>query len=130
MANDINSCTFSGRLTRAPRFAMSQSGVPYINIGLANNQSLYDPATGRWDQSTTFIDGVAFAETAEAINAMRLTTGTKVVVCGSMQTEPRMVPGTGIIYNQLVFIISDLDAAPPRPSQWKAGIWRNGTDSQ
>lgn len=128
MATDINSCTFTGRLTRAPRYGKGPSGVAYIDIDIACNQGVYDPLSQSWVESTTYVDCVAFAELAEELRSMSLTMGTRVMVTGRLRMEPRMVPGTDIVYRRPVLVLSSCDPSAPREAPWKAGAWRNRTD--
>ena len=128
MASDLNILTVSGRLTRPPRYATSGTGVSYLNFTVACNEDVYDPSTRKWESSATFFDCVAFADLADEMNACRLTTGTRVIVTGHLRMEPRMVPGTDIIYKYPSLIVSSYDFAPPRSQPWKADIWKNRTD--
>ena len=128
MASDLNNLSISGRLTKPPSYAMSGSGVAYMSFTVACNEDVYDSQSGRWRPTATFFDCVAFAELADEMNSRRLTTGTKVVVTGHLRREPRMVPGTDIIYKYPTVIVASYDAATPKPQPWKAGIWRNRTD--
>lgn len=128
MASDINNITASGRLTKAPAYTVSQSGVSYIRFTIACNEDIYSTQTRKWEPSATFFDCIAFGETADEINALRLTTGTKMMVLGHMRMEPRMVPGTDLVYKYPNIVVSSFDASEPRPQPWKAGIWRNKTD--
>jgi single-stranded DNA-binding protein len=128
LASDINSISVSGRLTSAPSYATSVGGLPYIRLTIACNENVYSPQSGRWEPIATFFDCVAFADLAQEINSKGLTTGTKMAVTGHMRMEPRMVPGTDIIYKYPKIIIASFDAATPRHQPWKASIWRNKTD--
>lgn len=128
LASDINTMTVSGRLTRPPRYATSGTGIAYLNFTVACNEDVYDPRSRKWEPSATFFDCIAFADLAEEMNAMQLTTGTKVIVTGHLRMEPRMVPGTDIIYKYPTVVVSSYDAAVPRQQPWKAGIWKNRTD--
>lgn len=130
MASDINNISVSGRLTKAPTYATSAGGVPYVRLTIACNEDVYTPQSGRWEPTATFFDCVAFADVAEEINSRHLTTGTKMMIAGHMRMEPRMVPGTDIIYKYPTVIVSAFDASEPRPQPWKASIWRNKTDLQ
>ena len=128
LASDINNISVSGRLTKAPAYAMSAGGLPYVRLTIACNEDVYSPQSRKWEPTATFFDCVAFSDLAEEINSKRLTTGTKMMLTGHMRMEPRMVPGTDIIYKYPTIIISAFDASEPRPQPWKASIWRNKTD--
>ena len=128
MASDINSCVFTGRLTRAPRFGTARSGLAYASFDIASNQNVYDPDSSTWIESTTYVDCVAFAELAEQIKGMGLTTGTKVTVTGRLRLDTRIVPGTDIIYHYPSLVLDGFDASVPKPRPWKATAWRNRTD--
>lgn len=129
MASDVNNITISGRLTRPPAYATSASGVAYMSFTVACNEDVYDPQSKKWQPTATFFDCVSFAELADEMNAKRLTTGTKVIVTGHLRMEPRIVPGTDIIYKYPTVIVASFDAATPKPQPWKAGIWKNRTDA-
>lgn len=128
LASDLNILSISGRLTKPPSYAVSGSGVTYITFSVACNEDVYDPQSRRWQPIATFFDCVAFADLADQMNSLRLTTGTKVAVTGHLRMEPRMVPGTDIIYKYPTVVVSAYDASVPRAQPWKAGIWKNKTD--
>lgn len=128
MASDLNNLSISGRLTKPPAYAMSGIGIAYLTFTVACNEDVYDPQSRRWQPTATFFDCVAFADLANEMNSKRLTTGTKVVITGHLRMEPRMVPGTDIIYKYPTVVVSSYDAATPKPQPWKASIWRNKTD--
>lgn len=128
MASDINSCMFTGRLTRAPRFGTARSGVSYASLDIASNQSVYDPDSSTWVESTTYVDCVAFSWLADRIRDMGLTTGTRVAVSGRLRLDSRIVPGTDIVYRYPSLVLDSIDAATPKAQPWKARAWRNRTD--
>lgn len=58
---DINTCMFSGRLTKKPELSTSKSGNEYTNVSIANERGFGDKKTA------SFIDLTVFGKSAAAL---------------------------------------------------------------
>lgn len=58
---DINTCIFSGRLTKKPELLTGKSGNEYANITIANDRGFGDK------KATSFIDLTIFGKSAAAL---------------------------------------------------------------
>ena len=79
----MNKVNLIGRLTHDPELRQTQSGTSVCSFGLAVNRN-YTNAQG--ERETDFINKTVWRNTAE--NCVRyLTKGSKVAVCGSLQSR-------------------------------------------
>jgi len=79
----MNKVNLIGRLTHDPELRQTQSGTSVCSFGLAVNRN-YTNAQG--ERETDFINITVWRNTAE--NCVRyLTKGSKVAVCGSLQSR-------------------------------------------
>ena len=79
----MNKCIFVGNLTRDPELAATTSGVSVCRFSIAVNRA-YTNADG--EREADFINIVAWRTSGENC-AKYLTKGSKVCVCGSLQTR-------------------------------------------
>lgn len=79
----LNIVTISGRLTRDPDVRYSQSGQPWVRMGMAFDRFSRD-SSGETKRESNFIDIVAFRKTAE-IAQEQLHKGSPLIVEGTLQ---------------------------------------------
>lgn len=80
MANDLNQCTFTGRLGRDPETRYLPNGEPVTNFSIAVGWK-----TGQ-KEGTEWVTIVAFKKLAEVCGEY-LRKGSKVAISGSMRTR-------------------------------------------
>ena len=104
MANDINSCNFSGNLVRDPELRMTAGGTPILNFSIAvNTRKLVN---GEWVDQPNFPRLVMFGKRAESLSAF-LRKGSKVfVTCklreSAYERDGRQVRATEFVVDELV----------------------------
>lgn len=101
MASDINSCCFSGRLTRDSELKYAQGGQAICKFGLACGEEYKDK------KHTSFLDCVIFGKRAEALQK-HLTKGTALTVVARCKVDSYEKDGqkryrTEFIINELAF---------------------------
>lgn len=79
----MNKCIFVGNLTRDPEMGSTGSGVSYCRFAIAVNRT-YSNANG--EREADFINIVAWRSLADNCGKY-LTKGSKVCVCGQLQTR-------------------------------------------
>lgn len=84
MANNTNSVTLVGNLTRDPEMRFTPSGAANCQFGLAVNRSWRNQQTNEWEERTSFFNVVCWREMAENVSAS-LHKGTRVVVTGRLE---------------------------------------------
>jgi single-strand DNA-binding protein len=84
MANNLNSITVVGNITRDPEMRFTPSGVSKVTFGVAVNRSWRNQQTQEWDEQTSFFNVVAWRQLAENIGAS-LGKGSRVVVSGRLE---------------------------------------------
>ena len=67
MANDINTTTIVGRLTRDPEMRSTNSGSAVASLSIATNRQWKDSQSGETREEVSFIDCVAFGRLAEIL---------------------------------------------------------------
>lgn len=82
MANNINTVTLGGRLTRDPELRATQSGVSILEFGIASNTSKKNQA-GQWEDVAGFFDCKVFGSRADSLSRI-LRKGMPVVVAGRL----------------------------------------------
>ena len=82
MAYDLNNCTFTGRLSGAPRFCTSANGVSYTRFYIRCVTSRYDSASRKYVDIPSIIPCIAFGDEARMIG--QLHHGTRIAVNGPM----------------------------------------------
>lgn len=84
MAEDINSVTIVGRLTRDAELKYTNSGSAVTRIGLAVNRSRKDG--DQWVEEASFFDVTLWGRRGEALNQY-LQRGTRIAVNGELRQE-------------------------------------------
>jgi len=114
MANDLNRCSFIGRLGRDPEVKYMPSGSAVVNFSIAVGQSWKDKETGQKKEKTEWVRISAFGKLAE-ICGEYLSKGKQIFISGRMETrkwEKDGVPqySTEIIANDVQFLGSRVDS--------------------
>jgi len=86
MANDLNQCTFIGRLGKDPEARSLPSGDMICNFSIGVGESWKDKNTGERRENTEWINIVAGGKLAE-ICAQYLQKGAQVMISGKMKTR-------------------------------------------
>lgn len=86
MANDLNQCTFIGRLGRDPEVKYMPSGDAAVNISIAVGKSWKDKNSGEKKESTTWVPIAFFGKTAEIIGQY-CRKGSQVMVSGEFSVR-------------------------------------------
>jgi single-strand DNA-binding protein len=84
MANDTNSITITGNITREPELRYTPSGVSKVSFGVAVNRSWRNQQTQEWEEATSFFNVVAWRQLADNA-AATLQKGSRVVVTGRLE---------------------------------------------
>jgi single-strand DNA-binding protein len=84
MANNLNSITVVGNITRDPEMRFTASGVSTVSFGVAVNRSWRNQQTNDWEERTSFFNVVCWRELADNVGAS-LKKGTRVVVTGRLE---------------------------------------------
>jgi single-strand DNA-binding protein len=84
MANNLNSITVVGNITRDPEMRFTASGVSNVTFGVAVNRSWRNQQTNDWEERTSFFNVVCWRELADNVGAS-LKKGTRVVVTGRLE---------------------------------------------
>lgn len=104
MAEDVNSCNFSGNLTREPELRMTTNGTAILSFSVAVNSRR--KVNGEWQDVASYPRMVMFGRRAEALSAY-LHKGMKVFVTCSLQEsayekDGRSTRSTEFIVDKLV----------------------------
>jgi single-strand DNA-binding protein len=83
MAKSINQVVIMGNLTRDPELRSTPNGQSVCSFSLALNRS-YKDNSGNWQESTDFIDAVAWGPLAERVSQY-LSKGRRALVTGRLQ---------------------------------------------
>ena len=81
----LNKVLINGYLTKDPELRHTAGGTAVLNFGIASNRR-YKDASGEWQDDATFINVVAWKETAERM-AERLQKGSAAFVEGRLQSR-------------------------------------------
>lgn len=81
MANDLNSVTLVGRITRTPELKYTPSGTAWLNISIAVNRRKKTGDT--WDDEVSFFDATIWGKLAEALSSY-LEKGKQIAVQGGL----------------------------------------------
>ncbi|GIU85943.1 MAG: hypothetical protein KatS3mg009_0458 [Acidimicrobiia bacterium] len=84
MANNTNSVTIVGNLTRDPEMRYTASGQPTVSFGVAVNRSWRNQQTNEWEERTSFFNVVCWRQLAENVGAS-LKKGMRVIVTGRLE---------------------------------------------
>ena len=67
MANNLNSITVVGNITRDPEMRFTPSGVSKVTFGVAVNRSWRNQQTQEWEEQTSFFNVVCWRELADNV---------------------------------------------------------------
>lgn len=114
MAEDINSCNFSGNITREPELRMTTNETQVLSFSLAVNSRR--KRGGSWEDVANFPRFVLYGNRAEALKAY-LHKGTKVFVTASLHEYPyerngMKLRGTEFEVSKLVMVGGRKQAEP------------------
>jgi single-strand DNA-binding protein len=84
MANNLNSITVVGNITRDPEMRFTPSGVSKVTFGVAVNRSWRNQQSNEWEEQTSFFNVVCWRELADNVGAS-LKKGTRVLVTGRLE---------------------------------------------
>lgn len=106
MADDINSCHFSGNLTRDPELRMTTKGTAVLTFSVAVNGRRKSGEV--WEDATEFPRFVMYGNRAEALSAY-LRKGTKVFITShhresTYERDGRQVRSVEYIVDKLVMV--------------------------
>lgn len=105
MANDLNQCTFTGRLGKDPEIRYTPSGDAVASFSMAVGEAWKDKSTGEKKEKTEWVSVCAFGKLAE-ITAEYLSKGSFILIVGKLRTDKYEKDGqtrysTKIIANQM-----------------------------
>lgn len=84
MANDINTCTLTGRLTRDPEIKYTTGGLCIVDFSLASG---YRKKSGdEWTDETNYIDCTHMGRGAEAVSKY-LAKGKQIAITGELRQD-------------------------------------------
>lgn len=86
MANDLNQCTFTGRLGKDPELRYTASGSPVANFSIAVGETWKDKESGEKKDKTEWVNIVAWGRLAETAGEY-LKKGARVLIGGKLQTR-------------------------------------------
>lgn len=86
MSNDLNSCSFIGRLGKAPEMRYMPNGEAVTSFSIAVSSSWNDKNSGQKKEQTEWINVTAFDKLGE-ICGQYLTKGSQVFIGGRMKTD-------------------------------------------
>lgn len=124
---DINSCDFSGRLTRDMEVKATKSGATVGNFSIAFNGRRRNPETGEWEDVPNFLDCVVYGDRAQAI-AKYMTKGTEVSMHGELQQARWKDKKTGQNRSKHELIVGDIkfytkDSQPQTQDEYQDYGW-------
>ncbi len=106
----MNSCIFTGHITKDPEMMYSQQGMAITKFGLAVNDGWGD------NKTVNFLNMVAFKKTAEAI-ANYTNKGSKVTVRCRVKTRSyEKKDGSGKVYTT-DFVVDEIEFPSKKESQ-------------
>ncbi len=108
MANNPNSITIVGNITRDPEMRYTPSGAGQATLSVAVNRSWKNQQSGEWEERVSFFNVVCWRDLADNVSAS-LKKGTRVIVTGRL--EQRSWETESKEKRSVVEIIAD-DVAP------------------
>lgn len=120
MAKSINQVVMMGNLTRDPELRSTPNGQSVCSFSLALNRS-YKDSSGNWQESTDFIDVVAWGSLAERVSQY-LSKGRRALVTGRLQQRSWEQDGQKrskieVIANDVTFMDGLSSGSQPGSSQ-------------
>jgi len=115
MANDLNQCTFTGRLGADPESRFLPNGDAVTNFSIAVGSQWRDKSSGEKVEKTEWVRCCAFRKTAELI-VTYLKKGSRALIQGKQQTrswdnaDGKKQYMTECIVEQVVFLDSKGDS--------------------
>jgi single-strand DNA-binding protein len=104
-----NTSTITGNLVRDPELRFTSSGQPVANFAVADNRRWQDRSTGEWNETTTYLDIVAWGPLGEHA-AGSLHKGDRVTVTGRLD-QRSWENGDGERRTKLELVASDVAAS-------------------
>ena len=137
MANDLNQCTFTGRLGADPEIRSTQAGKSIANFRMAVGEQ-WKTQSGEKQESTEWVSVVCFSDGLTGVIEKYLRKGSRVLVQGKQKTRKWQDNNgndrysTEIILNGPNSILTMLDERPrqnqDRPGEF--GDHRSGSSQQ
>lgn len=118
MANDLNYCSFIGRLGRDVETRFMTNGKAVSSFSIACSRSWKD-AEGNKAEETEWVNIVAFDKLAE-ICAKYLKKGSKIYISGRMKTEKYQDKATGSDRYSTKIIANEMQMLDGKPSDDEA----------
>lgn len=113
----MNSCHFTGCLTRDPECRPTQNGGMVMRLGLAVNDRVNN--NGQWQDRPNFLDLVVFGKRAEALQRS-LHKGMKVAAaCKARWSQWQGQDGRN--RSKVEFVVDDIEFMEPRQQQGQQG---------
>lgn len=119
---DINTCTFTGHVTRHAKSGKTSSGQDYLSFGIAIDESNYDAASGTYVPCATFIDLMAFGELASRLS-MQLHIGTQVAVSCYLRMDVAISDSATTCQRPVFFVTSADVGTQPKSVRSPSGAW-------
>jgi single-strand DNA-binding protein len=85
--NDLNQCTFTGRLGADPEVRTTQSGKAVTSLRLAVGESWRDKATGEKKEKTEWVSVIIWNEALGKVASTYCKKGSRILIQGSLQTR-------------------------------------------
>lgn len=85
--NDLNQCTFTGRLGADPEVRNTQNGKAVTSLRLAVGEQWRDKQSGEKKEKTEWVSVVIWNEALGKVASQYLKKGSRVLIQGSMQTR-------------------------------------------
>jgi single-strand DNA-binding protein len=123
MARSVNQVFLMGNLTRDPELRQTPNGQNVCSFSIALNRS-YKDAAGEWQESTDYVDIVAWAQLAERVSQY-LSKGRRVLVQGRLQS--RSWEQEGQKRSKLEVIASDVTFLDGRGAEASGSSEEGGT---
>lgn len=109
-----NSVNISGRLGKDSELRSTQSGSSVLNFSVAVSDGRKNPQSGKWEETTHWIDCVAFGKRAESLSRI-LKRGTYVEVTGKL-SQSKWKDKNGNNRSKVEVVANDVNL-PPRGNQ-------------
>lgn len=84
MANNLNTITVVGNVTRDPEMRFTPGGTAKVTFGIAVNRSWRNKQTNDWEEQTSFFNVVCWGDLAENVSHS-VVKGTRVVATGRLE---------------------------------------------
>jgi single-strand DNA-binding protein len=85
--NDLNQCTFTGRLGADPEIRRTSNGKPVASLRLAVGESWKDKSSGERKEKTEWVSVVIWNEGLCRVAEGYLKKGSRVLIQGALQTR-------------------------------------------